>query len=70
MKLTPGRKLLVKLTVGKFYGDPIFAIRSNGDGFQRELEGACSQEALKVTISTAFYDQRFKGFFGLKFDAN
>jgi hypothetical protein len=34
--------------LGKFYGDPIFAIRSNGDGFQRELEGACSQEALKV----------------------
>ena len=34
--------------MGKFFGDPIFAVRSNGDGFQRELEGACNQESLKV----------------------
>lgn len=34
--------------LGKFYGDPIFAVRSNGDGYQREIEGACNQEALKV----------------------
>jgi hypothetical protein len=34
--------------LGKFYGDPIFAIRSNGDGFQRELEGACQQESLRM----------------------
>ncbi len=34
--------------LGKFFGDPIFAIRSNGDGFQRELEGACQQESLRM----------------------
>ena len=34
--------------LGRFYGDPVFAIRSNADGVQRELHGACTQESLMV----------------------
>lgn len=34
--------------LGKFFGDTDFASRENGQGFQRELHGACQQEALMV----------------------
>ena len=34
--------------LGKFFGDPKFAVGENGEGFEKELAGVVVQNSLKV----------------------